>query len=296
MQALTKLKERIASRTGLTLPQNGQSPQVHSFETFTQEDLSIEKLTYESEKGTVIPTLLIKPNNVKPGSPVYIYVSDKGKPNRFDNSILPFLLAKKGFIVLAIDVRGIRETSPTPPFVLDQFTGYNPLLWKHEVPAIQSPGFGRTTLGMRTFDVLRGIDFINFRNDLKGRKIVMVGEGLGGLWALLASVYDPQIDGVVTFGTLPSYKLLITNQYYNVWGYFWVPGALRDFDIPDLARLVSPKPQIWIEPVNALGAKLNFTSASAIIGSHENLHIITPDKKSAGGILQLFNNIFNYAK
>ena len=166
----------------------------------------------------VIPTLLIKPKNVKPGSPVYIYASDKGKPNRFENSDLPFLLAKNGYIVLAIDVRGIGETSPTPPFFANQFTGYTPLLWKNDVLAIQSAGFGRTTLGMRTLDLIRGIDFLNSRDDLKGRKIVAVGEGLGGLWALLASVYDSRIDGVVTVGTLPSYKLLITNQYYNVEG------------------------------------------------------------------------------
>ena len=152
--------------------------------------------------------------------------------------MLPFLLAKNGSVVLAIDVRGIGETSPTPPLSLKQFTGYTPLQWQHDVLAIQSASFGRTTLGMRTFDVLRGVDFINSRDDLKGRKIVTVGEGLGGLWALLASVYDPRVEGVVTVSTLPSYKMLITSQYYNVWGYLFVPGALRDFDIHDLTRLV----------------------------------------------------------
>lgn len=290
---LVKLKERIAVRIGLTLPQNSYAPKVHSFETYTSEDISIEKLTYESEKGIVIPTLLIKPKNVKSGSPVYIYASDKGKPGKFENSNLPFLLAKNGFIVLAIDVRGIGETSPTPPFFANQFSGYTPPLYQNDELAIRCPGFGQTTLGMRTLDLIKGIDFLNSRDDLKGRKIVTVGEGLGGLWALLASVYDPRIDGVLTVGTLPSYKLLITNQYYNVWGYFWVPGALHDFDIPDLTRLVSPKPQIWIDPVNALGEKLNFKDASTIIGSYESLQIITPDKQSARDILQLFSKIIN---
>ena len=290
---LTKLKERIASRTGLTLPQNGNAPQVQIIKTVAYEDLSIEKLTYESEKGIVIPTLLIKPKNVKPGSPVYIYASENGKPFRYDNSMLPFVLAKNGCIVLAIDVRGTGETSPTPPLVLNQYTSYTPLLWQHDVLAIQSASFGCTTLGMRTFDILRGVDFINSRNDLKGRKIVVVGEGLGGLWALLASGYDSRIQGVVTDGTLPSYKLLTNNQYYNVWGYFWVPGALRDFDIPDLTRLASPKPQIWINPVNALGETLDFKSASTIINPNENLHIITPDKKYAKDIVHLFNKVFN---
>ena len=252
----------------------------------------IEKLTYESEKGIIVPSLLIQPENIKPDNPVYIYASEKGKPDRYINSLIPFLLAKKGYIVLAIDVRGIGETSPTPPLALTQFTGYTPLLWQHDVLAIQSVGFGRTTLGMRTLDMIRGIDFLESRNILKGRKIIAVGEGLGGLWALLAAVYDTRIDGVVTMGTLPSYKLLITAQYYNVWGYFWVPGALRDFDIPDLVRLVSPKPQIWIDPVNALGEKLNFTDASSLTGSDKNLYIVTEDKKASTDILQLLGKLF----
>lgn len=290
---LTKLKERIAMRIGFTLPQNRKEPEVRSLETFNIEGISIEKLTYESEKGITIPTLLIKPKNVKPGTPVYIYISDKGKPHRYDNSLLPFLLANNGFIVLAIDVRGIGETSPTPPFVLNKVTGYNSLQWQHDVLAIQSAGFGCTTIGMRTFDVIRGIDFLKSRNDMKGRKIIVTGENLGGLWGLLASIYDSRVSGVVSVGTLPSYKLLITNQYYNVWGYFWVPGALRDFDIPDLARLVSPKPQVWIDPVNALGEKLSSADANSVIGSHKNLRIITSDKKTSSGIIQTIITILN---
>jgi len=153
----TRLRERIALRIGLTLPQNVRVPQFQSLETFKQEGLSIEKLTYESEKGIIIPALLIKPETVKPGSPVYIYASDRGKPTRFENSILPFVLAKNGSVVLSVDVRGIGETSPTPPLGLDQYTGYTPLQWQHDVLAIQSASFGRTTLGMRTFDILRGV-------------------------------------------------------------------------------------------------------------------------------------------
>jgi hypothetical protein len=287
-----RLKERVALRIGLTLPQNVQVPQFHSLETVKQEGLSIEKLTYESEKGIIIPTLLIKPETVKPRSPVYIYASDKGKPTRFENSILPFVLAKNGSVVLSVDVRGIGETSPTPPLGLNLYTGYTPLQWQHDVLAIQSASFGRTTLGMRTFDIIRGVDLINSRDDLRGRNIVAIGEGLGGLWALLASIYDSRIAGVVLVGTLPSYKLLITNQYYNAWGYFWVPGALRDFDIPDLARLLSPKPQIWIDPVGALGEKLDFRNTSSIIIQTEKLHIFTPDHKYPRTISDLFNSTF----
>jgi pimeloyl-ACP methyl ester carboxylesterase len=147
-------------------------------------------------------------------------------------------------------------------------------------------------LGMRTFDLIKCIDFLKSRKDLKGRKIVVIGEGLGGLWALTASVNDPRINGIVTVGTLPSYKLLVTNQYYNVWGYFWVPGALRDYDIPDMARLISPKPQVWINPVNNLAEVLSLSGVEALLGSFENLHIFVPENQKDQNISEMFNKIF----
>jgi pimeloyl-ACP methyl ester carboxylesterase len=123
--------------------------------------------------------------------------------------------------------------------------------------------------------VIRAVDFLKSRRDLKGRKVVVVGEKIGGLWALMASIYDQRVEGIVTIGTLPSYMPLITNKYYNkVWGYFWVPAALRDYDIPDMSRLNSHKPQVWIDPINALGERAVLSEATSILGSIDNLKII----------------------
>ena len=290
-----KLKDLIAARISLEISADRNAPVSHTFETISYDDLSIEKLTYESEAGIVIPALLIKPKDFQADDrPVIIYSSDQGKPRRFVDTLLIFKLARDGFIVLAIDVRGTGETSPTASLpITDKYASYTPIQWRHDVLAIQSSSFNRTMLGMRVLDMIRGIDFINSRDDLKGRKVVAVGEGLGGLWASLVSIFDSRVKGVVTMGTLPSYKPLITSQYYNVnSGYFWLPGALADFDIPDLMRLISPKPNIWIDPVNALGEELNSVSASSMIKSYPNLQIITQDKRSEEDILKLFEKNF----
>jgi len=234
--------------------------------------------------------LLIKPQFVKPGNPVYIYASDHGKPRRFDNTDTPFLLAKKGFIVLAIDVRGVGETNPTGTLPLPvKYATCTPFQWIHDCLAIQSPGFGRTMLAMRAFDVIRGIDLVKSQKELEGKKVVVYGEGIGGLWVLLAAIYDSRVSGVVTEGTLSSYKQLITNKYYNVpSAYFWVPGALCDFDIPDLTRLVAPKPQVWVDPINGLGEKLTFPNSTSIVGSNKNGHITFPKNRSALNFLNFF--------
>jgi len=291
-QDLARLRQRIARRIRLNIPRNYQVPRVQSGETVSREGISIEKMTYQSEKGILVPALLITPESVKPNSPVYVHFSDKGKPRRIEKSLTPFLLADSGSIVLSLDVRGMGETSPTPSLVCNRFTGYTPLKFRHDTLAIESTGFGRTTLGMRTLDVIRGVDFLGSLDELEGKNIVLVGEGLGGLWALLAAVYDPRVSGVVTIGTLPSYQLLVKSKYYSQWGYFWTPGVLCDFDIPDLARLIAPRPQVWVYPVNALGERIDFANASSVFGSHENLQILTGDLRDPAEMVQLFESYF----
>ncbi len=290
---LNRLKERISLRTGFSLSENEGALNLKSLDIVAIDNYSVEKLIYESTSGIIIPSLLIKSENIKPENPVYIFASDKGKPNSINSSSLPFLLAKNGFPVLALDVRGTGETSPTSPIGYTQFTGYNPTLWRHDLPAFQSAGFGQTTLGMRTFDIIKGIDFIKSRNDLSKRKIIVIGEGLGGLWALMAAGFDNRIDGVVTVGTLPSYKLILRSKFYNVWGYFFVPGALKDFDIPDLSRLVTPKPQLWIDPVNAMGKKADTQTITTYIQKLPNLQIINSDEKTEAELIKLFRKLFN---
>jgi cephalosporin-C deacetylase-like acetyl esterase len=249
-----KLKENIARRIGLELQLNEEAPSARTYELLKIEGMTVEKLTYESETGIVIPSLLIKPEKLKQGSPLYIYVSENGKPTGYQSQNIPFLLAKEGYIVFAVDVRGTGETSPVPSFASNRFTGFTPMLRINDDLAIESAGFGKTTLGMRTQDIMKGIDFIKTREDLQNRRIVVIGQGLGGLWAVTAAAFDERINGVVTIGTLPSYKPLIENMYYNnTWGYFWLPGALKDFDIPDVTKLSSSGTQLWIDPINQLG-------------------------------------------
>jgi cephalosporin-C deacetylase-like acetyl esterase len=284
------LKDRIAKRIGFTPNTNHANLNVQLIDTVQYKDVSVETLTYQSEQGISIPSLLITPKNVKAASPVYIYAAERGKPRFYQDSEIPFELAKKGFIVLAIDVRGVGETSPTPalplPVLYSACTAYQ---WYHDCLAIQSPGFGRTMLAMRTLDVTRGIDFLKSQSELKGKKVVVYGEGLGGLWALLAAVYDARVDGVVTENTLVSYKDLVNKKYYDApSGYFWVPGALSDFDIPDLARLAAPKSQVWFNPVDGLGKKLGTANAASRIGSYKNVHITSTDNKSALDIFMSF--------
>jgi len=271
---IAKLKERLAERIGLSLPKAGDAPKCRAAGTFTTDTFTVKKLAIESEKGIELPALLLKPKKADASKPVVIHASDKGKPTRCDPPSVPLLLAKDGYTVLSIDVRGIGETDPSPAVALTKYTGYAPMQWRRDCLAIGCPGFGTTMLALRSFDVIRAIDFAASRDDLRGRKIVLVGEGLGGLWALTAAAYDERPTAVVTVGTLASYRLLLSSHYYEVWNYFWVPGALRDYDIPDLARLLAPRGQLWVNPAGALAAPLAREQAVSLLEGAGDMQII----------------------
>jgi len=274
---ITNLKQKVANRIGLTVPKSCGAPLLQPAGTFESQGFSTEKFLYQSEEGIQVPALLLKPNCPKFDKCIIIHTPDKGKPTKPDNNFIPITLVRKGYTVLSIDVRGTGETDPSLPVIMTKYSGHVPRQWVRDVLEIQSGIFNRTMLSMRTMDVIRAIDFISSRDDLKNKQVVIVGEGLGGLWSTLAAAYDPRAEKVVCVGTLPSYKLLVDNQYYNVWDYFWVPGALRDFDIPDLVRLVVPRKQLWVNPVNELAERLDKKKACSIIGKHKGLDIVTTE-------------------
>jgi hypothetical protein len=86
---------------------------------------------------------------------------------------------------------------------------------------------------------------------------------------------------------------LLNSRYYNVWNYFWVPGVLEDFDIPDLSRLVAPRKQLWINPVNALAVTLKEKEISSILTNKEEYQfVITPETSAKNYV----NEIINFLK
>jgi pimeloyl-ACP methyl ester carboxylesterase len=241
---------------------------------FSNGKINVQKVIIESESGINIPSLVMKPEKGESHNSIILHISDQGKPTNLEKPSITLALVDEGFAVLSIDVRGIGETDPSLPFTLTKFTARPELLWRRDQLAINSLSLKRTMLGMRTFDVLNVIHYIKFCDDLQSKSIVIVGEGLGGLWALLAASYNSEVKAVVCIRTLPSYKLLLNSHYYNVWNYFWVPGALRDFDIPDLSRLVAQRRQLWINPVNALAEPLEEKEFREILTYREEYQFI----------------------
>jgi hypothetical protein len=201
-----------------------------------------------------VPALLFAPRTPRADAPVVVHVGEEGKPRALEPATLPVRLARNGFRVLAIDVRDTGEgalcVSPRFPVRWEgKLTAYDPDLWRREMLAIRALGVGRSRSGLRVLDILRAGDLLDERG-LLGAGYAIVGEGRLGIEALKAAALDARAAAAIAVRTLVSYRMITDHPYYNQDQHVWTPGALKDYDIPDLPILIAPRPVAFIGPVD----------------------------------------------
>ena len=223
----------------------------------------MERLVYESEPDMPIPSLLFTPRTPRAHAPVVVHACEEGKPGAVEPATLPVLLARKGFPVLSIDARdtgegALCEIPAFPARSNGKLCAYHPELWRREQLAIRALGLGRSRSAMRALDIIRAGDLLEERG-LSDEGYVVVGEGRLGVCALKAAAFDARTAAVAAVRTLASYRMITDNPYYNQFQHFWTPGALKDYDIPDLPALVAPRPVAFIAAVDHMTRRVEKT-------------------------------------
>jgi dienelactone hydrolase/pimeloyl-ACP methyl ester carboxylesterase len=177
---------------------------------------------YESEPGIKVPTLSSVTLDTE-SRRLTFHVEGEGASEARVGKLIA-----GGRWVLAPDLRGFGRTAPAAipargpgPFGVD---------FKEAFLAIH---LGRPLLGQRVFDLLAG------KGDGEAR---LVGVGAAAPVALHAAFLDPGFTEVVLERGLVSWAAVVrapvsVNQLTNV-----VPGALKVYDLPDLAAALAPRP------------------------------------------------------
>ena len=99
---------------------------------------------------------------------------------------------------------------------------------------------GYSLLGLTVWDDRRGIDYLQSRPDVDGRRIGVVGLSLGGTRTTYVAALDERPRATVISGYLNTFwryaleKALCGGQF--------VPGLLRWAELPDVAALIAPRP------------------------------------------------------
>jgi pimeloyl-ACP methyl ester carboxylesterase len=149
--------------------------------------------------------------------------------------------------VVALDLRGFGETAPGVPGkklgplgadVNEAFLGLH---------------LNRPLLGQRVYDLSAVVRHLEAQNAEHKLPLHVIGVGSAAPVVLHAAALEPAMQNVTLEGCVISWTdvaqtPLTVNQLTNV-----VPGALKVYDLPDLAAALAPRPLTLTKSTNASG-------------------------------------------
>jgi len=232
------------------LPLREKPPlKTRSYGQIARSGYRIEKLTYESELGILIPALLLLPEASPTRKPAVVYVDARGKSAESGPGQDLEQLAKAGFAVLAIDVRGMGETEVLES---EQASDVRPYFGDYD-SAMTTLVVGKPLVGMRALDISRGVDLLQAREDVDPVHIVAFGRRNGAVSVLYAAVLDERLKKIVLEGMLESYQTIVDQKIHRQVFESVVSSVLRFYDLPDLVAALAPR-EVWmVNSVDAVG-------------------------------------------
>jgi hypothetical protein len=105
-------------------------------------------------------------------------------------------------------------------------------------------------LGMRTRDVLRGVDYLETRPEIDRNRISAIGHGSGGVLVLHAAALDERIRSVASMASLMSYATIVENEIYAHRSSLFPRAGLSKYDLPELGALIAPRPLLLLNTVD----------------------------------------------
>lgn len=238
------LREQLRARiVKLTRYRASTAPlDVRAGSTTSQDGVPVQRFTYQSDTGLTTPALLCGS-----GSKLALYLDPRGKSAglRADGDILS--LARHDHTVLSLDVSGSGETEfkrhDTAPW------GYPQLVWLGLMT-------GRPLTGIRINDIVRGLDALEALGRQPRNGVSAFARGRFGALLLHAAVIDDRIASVTVEQGLLSYRSAGANPIHRDLEDSVVPGILGQYDLPDLAAALAPRPVRIVNAVSPTGRLL----------------------------------------
>jgi cephalosporin-C deacetylase-like acetyl esterase len=210
-----------------------------------------EQFEFTSEREIRTPGWVLTPDNAGPSTPTLLYVGEPAAWSSVaEDAFAERLCAKGGCRVAVIDVRGRGDCAiGYPPRGRFYFPGRTTdeayLTWFTLM-------LGKPLLGGQIHDTLRALDYLRSRPDAAA-SVSLVGDGPHGVIALYAAALDARVRGVALRQTVTDYRsLAVAERYTQPFG-IYAYGILREFDLPDVARAVEPRPVWLLNPVTPRG-------------------------------------------
>ncbi|XID90444.1 alpha/beta hydrolase family protein [Paenibacillaceae bacterium WGS1546] len=105
--------------------------------------------------------------------------------------------------------------------------------------ASQLLAYGKTLAGMRVYEAMRALDYLQFRDDVIGERIGAFGFSGGGLIAAYTAALDKRIKHTVLSGWANTFEGSILAMHHCIDNY--LPKLLLAAEQPDFIGLLSPR-------------------------------------------------------
>ncbi len=230
-----------------SLPPRPPRPAVTTLSREDRGDYVLERFQFDNGAGESVPGYLLLPKGASAPRPGILYCHwhggeyDGGKRELFEARHTPEApgpaLAKRGYVVLAIDARCFGERNGRGPDGASErdYVG-------EETTAKFDLWVGRTFWGMLLRDDLIALDYLASRPEVDPQRLGVTGMSMGATrtWWLLA--LDERLRTGVAIACLTRYENLIRHQSIREHdiGYF-IPGMLRHFDMEAVVALIAPR-------------------------------------------------------
>jgi cephalosporin-C deacetylase-like acetyl esterase len=141
-------------------------------------------------------------------------------------------LAQAGNLVLALTPR------PSPP---GTEATKSPVLGDYYITELRAELTGKTIMGMRIDDTIRMVNYLCGRPDVDPSRITAYASYHLGLVLLHTAVLDNRLSHITVDHALSSYRDLLESPLPLHAPEDILPGVLREYDIPDLVRVLGPR-------------------------------------------------------
>ncbi|MGH9771425.1 MAG: alpha/beta fold hydrolase, partial [Candidatus Acidiferrales bacterium] len=269
----SQIKEQLQSLLRLAKTTTDNQPLgVRSVVVTPREGYHIEKIEILSEPGIYVPMWVFVPENKSGVLPTVLYLNEVGmevdgmefagseasglEPGPLDE------MARRGYLVIAADVRGIGETSVSRMRSLS-CGEFGQLFDTDTEMAYGAWSMNESLLGMRVWDVMRCVDYVMQHKGADHQHLNLIGKGQAGLWCLYAAAFDSRIRNLICVDNLISYRALTQVDRYLYGADLLVPEVLQHLDLPQVAAAVSPRPLMLLEPRDPMKARVSAPSAHA---------------------------------
>ena len=256
-------------RRQINWQEDSTPPAVSAYGSERLGDLLIEKLLYESEPGIRIPAVIVsQASSSAAPRPAVLLASARGKHAAWSEIQA---LAARGAVVMAIDARGLGETRPTAATKggdwQEWFSDYD--------SAMTSVMLGTSLVAQRAHDIQRGFHLLAARPGVDRQRIYGAAQGSAAPALLHAAASGVPFAGLLLDQMLASYRSVAEAPIHRGIFESIVPGALRSYDLPGLAAMLSPKPILIVDAISPMGEPLAPDAARAEFKSASNARILT---------------------